>query len=107
MGCSNTKPVVFVDIAPKCSAPGVKFEEHIEDFDGENRNIVSWFPESAPPKALVFISHGLNEHALCYYEVAFALVAKGYGCYAIDHVAHGKSDGVRGIIFFLASIPSA
>jgi alpha-beta hydrolase superfamily lysophospholipase len=98
MGCSSSTPIVFTEILDKCVAPGVKFEEHLEDIEGHNRNIVSWFPEGKEPKAIVLISHGLNEHALCYYNVAIALVNAGYGVFAIDHASHGKSDGPRGVI---------
>lgn len=98
MGCSNSKQVDMVEITSKCEAPGVKFEECLMDIEGNNRNIASWFPINREPKAIVFISHGLNEHALCYYNVAIAFVNSGYGCFAIDHASHGHSDGPRGII---------
>ena len=98
MGCSQAKPVVHHELLDRCTAPGVKFEEHIEEVNGGKRNVVSWFPESGEPKAIVLVSHGLGEHALCYYNIAIALVNAGYGVYAIDHVSHGLSDGPRGRI---------
>lgn len=98
MGCNQAKPVVHHELLDRCTAPGVKFEEHTEQINGAKRNVVSWFPETGEPKAIVLVSHGLGEHALCYYNIAIALVNAGYGVFAIDHVSHGLSDGPKGKI---------
>jgi acylglycerol lipase len=51
-----------------------------------------WLP-GGEPTALVVISHGLAEHGGRYAGLAEKLVASGYGVYAIDHRAHGRSGG--------------
>lgn len=50
------------------------------------------------PKAVVFLVHGLGEHAGRYDHVAVALNRAGYSLIGFDHPGHGKSDGVRGHI---------
>ena len=70
-------------------------------FNGKKRNTVSWLPtttEDSPPKALIFISHGLHEHSLRYYSLAHALTANNFAVYSIDHHAHGLSEGEVGMI---------
>jgi alpha-beta hydrolase superfamily lysophospholipase len=49
-------------------------------------------------KAIVIISHGLYEHSLRYYSLASALTSNNYAVYAMDHYAHGKSDGQLGLL---------
>lgn len=88
----------FIDLSTKCTAPGVIFKEEIQTINNAKRNVVSWLPEDGEFKAIVIIAHGVIEHALCYYSLAHKLVANKYAVFAIDHVAHGKSDGVRGVI---------
>jgi alpha-beta hydrolase superfamily lysophospholipase len=63
------------------------------------RNLCTWMPSnpSLPPKALVFIIHGIHEHILRYNELAIFLVRAGYAVAGLDHYGHGKSEGpVRG-----------
>jgi len=96
MGQKATKE--YVDISLKCTAPSVIFHEEIQTINGAKRNVVSWLPEDGNIKAIVLISHGYIEHSLAYYRLAHKLVENNYGVYAMDHVAHGKSDGVRGVI---------
>jgi alpha-beta hydrolase superfamily lysophospholipase len=57
---------------------------------GINVHVFKWFPESKP-KAIVQISHGMVETAERYARFAEALVNAGYGVYANDHVAHGRT----------------
>ncbi len=97
MGQSQSKKET-IDITEKCVAPGVKFHEEKKKINGSMRNVSSWLPVEGDIKAVVFISHGLLEHALAYYELAHRLVAQGYGVYGIDHCGHGLSDGRRAII---------
>ncbi|WP_286696043.1 alpha/beta hydrolase [Spongiibacter sp. UBA1325] len=52
----------------------------------------SWLPASAP-QAVVCIIHGLGEHSGRYAALAESLAAAGFACFALDHPAHGKSDG--------------
>ena len=99
MGCNNSKEVVeYAEILDHCVSPDVVFHEEITSVNGSNRNVVSWLPESLPVKAIVLISHGLNEHSLRYFGIAIELAKLGFGVYSIDHVSHGKSDGKKGII---------
>ncbi len=61
----------------------------------------SWCPD-AEPRAAVIIVHGASEHSGRYRHVAQALVADGYGVYALDHRGHGRSGGPRAVIDRLA-----
>lgn len=95
---SSTEKAEWVDLAGKCGGDGIRFNEEVINVNGKRRNVASWHSALSPPKAVVFVVHGLNEHSLCYYAVAHALVLGGYCVYAMDHVSHGKSDGERGLI---------
>lgn len=55
----------------------------------------SWQPDS-PPKAALFIVHGLGEHLERYEELALFMVEKGIGVFAFDHRGHGHSEGKKG-----------
>lgn len=50
-----------------------------------------WLPDS--PRAAVILVHGYGEHSGRYEHVAQALAANGYAVFALDHRAHGKSEG--------------
>jgi len=54
----------------------------------------AWLPE-AECKAVVLIAHGMSEHSGRYKNVVNHLVPAGYAVYALDHLGHGRSDGVR------------
>jgi alpha-beta hydrolase superfamily lysophospholipase len=54
----------------------------------------SWLPESES-KAVLLIVHGLAEHSGRYMNVVNHFVPLGYAVYGIDHLGHGKSDGMR------------
>lgn len=97
MGASSSK-IEWSDLADKCGGPGIRFREELVNLQSKRRNVAQWFPEGSDVKAIVFIVHGLNEHSLCYYRVAHALVNEGYGVYAMDHVGHGHSDGDKGLV---------
>lgn len=105
MGCSsstdNFDESPFLEIHPHQA-----FAEKECKIRGEKRNIVSWIPTQKPIKAIVLISHGLHEHALKYFEIAQHLTGKGYAVYAIDHYAHGKSAGERGLITDFSILPA-
>lgn len=83
--------------------PEVIFEEKmgkiivngVENKYSSTRNFLTWKPASKEPKAIVFVSHGLFEHALCYNEIAIRLAKLGYIVYGMDHYGHGKSEGER------------
>jgi alpha-beta hydrolase superfamily lysophospholipase len=86
-------------MAEKCRLPSLNFREEFMEINHAKRNIGIWLPlEDIKIKAIVLISHGLGEHALCYYHIAEELVKRGYAVYGIDHVSHGKSEGRRGVI---------
>lgn len=53
-------------------------------------NAYKWLP-TGKIKAIVQISHGMNEHILRYDEFARFLAGKGYLVYGNDHLGHGKS----------------
>jgi alpha-beta hydrolase superfamily lysophospholipase len=72
-------------------------QESIERINGQKRNIIIWTPTSAPV-GIVIICHGLHEHALRYYLLAHTLTAKGYIVYGMDHIGHGYSEGMPGMI---------
>nr|WP_300003374.1 alpha/beta hydrolase [Tissierella sp.] len=57
---------------------------------GTSINSYKWTPTIAP-KAIVQISHGMNEHISRYSEFAEFLAAKGYIVYGNDHLGHGDS----------------
>ena len=54
----------------------------------------AWLP-AAEPRALLLLAHGLGEHSGRYGNVVNAVVPRGYGVYALDHLGHGRSEGTR------------
>jgi acylglycerol lipase len=101
MGASSSKPKEVIELVSFCEGDGVVFQEEMLTINGQQRNCPYWLPANharVPVKALVFISHGLNEHALCYYPLALELLKKNFAVFAIDHVSHGKSDGRRAVV---------
>jgi alpha-beta hydrolase superfamily lysophospholipase len=61
------------------------------DKDGVTIFVYKWLPEGRAPKAAVQISHGMQEHAGRYAELAELLTGSGYAVYANDHRGHGKT----------------
>jgi alpha-beta hydrolase superfamily lysophospholipase len=53
----------------------------------------SWLPGSEP-KAVLLIVHGLAEHSGRYMNIVNHFVPMGYAVYGIDHLGHGKSNGM-------------
>jgi alpha-beta hydrolase superfamily lysophospholipase len=51
----------------------------------------TWAPDRAPARALVQISHGMQEHVGRYERAAAALVDAGFAVYANDHRGHGRT----------------
>mmetsp|Transcript_13079 Transcript_13079/g.22610 ORF Transcript_13079/g.22610 Transcript_13079/m.22610 type:complete len:425 (+) Transcript_13079:161-1435(+) len=78
------------------TAPG-HGEGYICSPRGKKVFVQQWLP-SRKPKALVFISHGLNEHSGRYGHVAKQLNEAGYAVFAWDHHGHGRSDGIRAYV---------
>lgn len=55
-----------------------------------------WLPKhDVAPRGVVFIVHGLGEHAGRYDHIARVLVKAGFAVFAVDHQGHGMSDGDR------------
>lgn len=64
----------------------------LEAPDGQQLFAYRWWPDGdAAPKAVVQIAHGASEHSARYRRVAEALTGAGYGAYAADHRAHGRT----------------
>ena len=74
---------------------------HIEgDFKGvRNAKIYhqAWVPEENI-KAVLLIVHGLGEHCGRYMNVVNHFVPLGYAVYGLDHIGHGKSEGMREVV---------
>jgi acylglycerol lipase len=72
--------------------------QHAEgNFKGvRNTNIYyqSWLPDG-DVKAVLLVVHGLGEHCGRYSNVVNHFVPQGYAVYGLDHIGHGKSEGVR------------
>jgi len=54
----------------------------------------AWLPEGSS-KAVLLIVHGLGEHCGRYMNVVDHFVPLGYAVYGLDHIGHGKSEGMR------------
>jgi acylglycerol lipase len=54
----------------------------------------AWVPEGNR-KAVLLIVHGLGEHCGRYMNVVNHFVPLGYALYGLDHIGHGKSEGMR------------
>jgi acylglycerol lipase len=55
----------------------------------------AWQPDD-PPKAVLFIVHGLGEHLGRYEEMAKVFIENQLAVFAFDHRGHGQSKGKRG-----------
>lgn len=51
----------------------------------------SWLPDTADPKGVVLIAHGMAEHCSRYEPFAAVLTDAGYAVYAYDHRGHGRT----------------
>ena len=56
------------------------------------------FLPAGPPKGVVLVSHGYQEHCGRYHEVAHVIVNAGWAALTYDVRGHGKSPGERGYI---------
>jgi acylglycerol lipase len=74
---------------------------HIEgSFKGvRNANIFhqAWLPEGKA-KAVLLVVHGLGEHSGRYMNVVNHFVPLGYAVYGLDHIGHGRSEGMREVV---------
>lgn len=53
-----------------------------------------WLPDEEP-KAVLMIVHGLGEHSGRYQNLVNDFTPTGIAVHAMDHIGHGKSEGVR------------
>jgi len=64
-----------------------------------------WLPEN-PPKAVLLVIHGVNEHCGRYQHLAAYFTDKDYAVYGLDHIGHGKSSGTRSFVEDISSLIS-
>jgi len=57
----------------------------------------AWLPEGNV-KAVLLVIHGLGEHCGRYMNVVNHFVPLGYAVYGLDHIGHGKSEGMREVV---------
>jgi alpha-beta hydrolase superfamily lysophospholipase len=62
-----------------------------QDIDGVSVFTYKWVPDGKKPKGIIQVSHGMQEHAGRYDDVALFMTEHGYGVYANDHRGHGKT----------------
>lgn len=72
-------------------------EGHFTNALGQSIFYQRWQPET-PPKAVLQLVHGLNEHSGRYADFAADLVSHGFAVCALDLPSHGKSAGQPGHI---------
>ncbi len=53
-----------------------------------------WLPEGEI-RAVLLVVHGLAEHSGRYMNLVNRFVPLGYAVYGIDHIGHGRSEGLR------------
>ncbi|MBE2184760.1 MAG: alpha/beta hydrolase [Anaerolineae bacterium] len=71
--------------------------------DNLSLHTARWIPDS--PRAAIILVHGYGEHSGRYQHVARALVDRGYAVFALDHRAHGKSEGTpRALVRSIATV---
>ena len=68
----------------------------LEAGDGQRLFTHRWMPDDGQPRAIVQIAHGASEHSARYARLAEALTDAGYGAYAADHRAHGRTAADHG-----------
>jgi alpha-beta hydrolase superfamily lysophospholipase len=72
--------------------------KHIEgNFIGSGNASIyyqGWLPDG-DVKAVLLVVHGLGEYSGRYMNIVDYFVPLGYAVYALDHIGHGKSDGIR------------
>jgi acylglycerol lipase len=75
--------------------------DHVEgSFKGVRNAAIyyqAWIPEGNV-RAVLLIVHGLGEHCGRYMNVVNHFVPLGYAVYGLDHIGHGKSEGMREVV---------
>ena len=69
-------------------------EEYI--FSRPDIELASYRYVHTSPKAMIFIAHGMAEHAQRYFDFAEFLFEHGFSIFLHDHRGHGKTKGIRG-----------
>ena len=63
----------------------------------------TWAP-AGPPRAVIYLLHGLFEHVSRYSHVGEAWAAAGFLVHGLDHQGHGQSEGDGGYFTSFASL---
>nr|AUD55855.1 monoacylglycerol lipase [Hirudo verbana] len=66
-----------------------------ENTRGQKLSCKYWNSYNQQLRCLVFISHGVGEHSMCYNDMAKTLTEEGCTVFSHDHVGHGESEGTR------------
>jgi acylglycerol lipase len=105
MGASESKPCPEFDDNQYTGAfKGATLSESIVVLNGRRINVTRWTPENKP-KGIVFVAHGLHDNGLRYCCLASVLAPADYLVVAMDHTAHGLSEGTRGLITDYKMLP--
>ena len=105
MGCASSAALVETEeyLAAFASTASVTVSEELVELSagiGAKRNVVSWLPAGdASVKGVVLVVHGLHEHSFRHHAVGIAMAERGFAVYGLDHGGHGRSDGVRGMVY--------
>jgi alpha-beta hydrolase superfamily lysophospholipase len=75
----------------------IKKEGFFKDKNKANIFYQCWLPKT-DTRAILLVSHGLAEHSGRYMNIVNKFVPLGFAVYALDHIGHGKSDGIRGYV---------
>ena len=81
---------------PPPASPGV--ERSVGQFhsaDGVTLFEQCWRPESAEPRSVVVVVHGIKDHSSRYHAFAERMVRRGHAVCGFDHRGHGRSSGRR------------
>lgn len=68
----------------------------IKSFDNTSLYYYNWPVQN--PKAIIYIVHGMGEHAGRYKHVAEYFNRNDFSCFAFDLRGHGRSSGTQGLI---------
>jgi len=78
-----------------------EFENYFVNRQGKYLYTRKYLPEeNVPIKAIIILAHGLFGHSgrQAYITLASFLTPKGFAIYALDHLGHGKSQGLRAYV---------
>ena len=104
MGLAQSKPIVYEELYMKSDE--VNFAETPIMIRNAERNMAHWLPKDSTTKAIIIVAHGLDEHSLSHAGFGIHFAKKNFGVYAMDHYAHGKSGGKKGLIDDFRILPA-